>query len=149
MSREIKFRVWDKKCEWFASSTTLDYAILVRGGVGTIDFSHGSGYNFGESFNYDLQQYTGLKDKNDKEIYEGDIVKVNKNHEAWLVGQCLENPLPEYDRGEIRMSHGCWKICQKRMGAAELYDYSCCEEHPCALEVIGNIFENPELPAPE
>ena len=132
MSREIKFRVFDDK----------------TGKFNYFDLSTVEGH-MPSDCKHKVGQYTGLKDKNDKEIYEGDIVKVNKNHEAWVLGTILKNPLPEYDRGEIRMSHGCWKICQKRMGAAELYDYSCCEEHPCALEVIGNIFEHPELPAPE
>lgn len=70
--------------------------------------------------NLDLMQYTGLKDKNGKEIYEGDIVKfVN-------LTALLDSPYPfevEWDQ------QGYWNIAG--------YDFE--------LEVLGNIYENPEL----
>jgi hypothetical protein len=59
MSRVIKFRVWDTKLEKFISINSIL----------CIDF---------ESKEYIFQQFTNQKDKNDNEIYDGDLVEVEK-----------------------------------------------------------------------
>lgn len=70
-----------------------------------------------------LLQYTGLKDKNGKEIYEGDILKT-------AVGI-----------GYVRENHGMF--CLKKPGLNALKPFMRRVNHP--LEVIGNIYEDPEL----
>lgn len=65
-------------------------------------------------------QYTGLKDENEREIYEGDIVK----HAIWG------------DVYEIMFEDGGFYVLSS-------YDFQTINEYP--LEVIGNVFENPEL----
>ena len=72
----------------------------------------------------ELMQYTGLKDKNGKEIYEGDIVKTE------VIGVGLRDCKVIYDDYEQRFMavYGTTKI--------KLSD---------SMEVIGNIYENPEL----
>lgn len=84
---------------------------------------------------YDLMQYTGLKDKNGKEIYEGDIVKcwddsaITKKYEWGLdkihVGVIKYNP-PHFSLviEDIQLIH--WSSAEN-------------------IEIIGNIYENPEL----
>ena len=89
----IKFRVWDKELKCFISTNELDG-------------------NFGLNFNGELiclmatrdqddfiyQQFIGLKDEKEKEIYEGDILKgqVNGNFEfskpSKIAGNIFENP---------------------------------------------------------
>jgi uncharacterized phage protein (TIGR01671 family) len=78
-----------------------------------------------------MMQYTGLKDKNGKEIYEGDIVRyIRKEGKEVKFGNCFINA----------NEYSCWGFY--------LSDGDCDEiitDYPRDYEVIGNIYENPEL----
>lgn len=119
MERELKFRAWNKKTNnWF--TTELPFVGFSLFGECTLicpprveDLQH-----------IEVTQFTGLTDKNGKEIYEGDIL--TNDVCLWVVV----------------FNKGCF--CHKRIGARE-------NETELALralvgaEVIGNIYENPEL----
>ena len=121
MSREIKFRAWDGE--------KIDHEPT----FGETSF----GGSYVNSFNNDFQkrifmQYTGLLDKHGKEIYEGDIL-----------GFVLRTPL-----GLVK-SRGVMEWHKERAGfeiksyaPEEAYIYEEIEGQP---EILGNIYENPEL----
>ena len=124
MMREIKFRAWNiyKK-----------YMIQLKGWLGLSmqwlgsepkDILYGEDGKHYARPEFKLMQYTGLKDKNGKEIYEGDVVKwdSDKGTVVWWNEDILQ----------WRVSNGSILACI----SANKYN---------GWEIIGNIHENPEL----
>lgn len=120
MSREIKFRVWSEEDkEYRKDCRLLSLFDCVTGCPATI-------YN-DEGDRFDIEQYTGLKDKNGKDIYEGDIVKI----EAY--GRVFQVVYRKWDCSFVYENDEDEEI------------YSMFDGFPDKYEIIGNIHENPEL----
>jgi hypothetical protein len=119
MSRELKFRVWDTLDKRFIypDKGYQGHYILTLGGE-FYNLQNGSGGN-----EYVVQQYTGIKDVNGVDIYEGDVV--TKGFE-------LLNFLCEYSIEDAAY------ILSYEHGFNYLTDFS-------TLKVVGNIYENPKL----
>ncbi len=85
-----------------------------------------------------LQQWTGLLDVNEKEVFEGDFIRVTDNNLYALCNK-MTNPLGllEWIREgfEVKSFDGCFRL-------SDLISCDCC---PAQIEVIGNILENPEI----
>ena len=79
----------------------------------------------------DIQQYTGLKDKNGKEIYEGDIV------EAWSQGVKA--------KGEVKQRIDGYWLMFPAWQSGEFWTLAPNQNGETTVKVIGNIHENPEL----
>ena len=113
--REIKFRAWDKK-----NKRIYEVWELTLEEDGSVDVLRMWGMNGRQMFKFggeiELMQYTGLKDKNGKEIYEGDIVKTNNK-------RIFSIEIPDIF---YKLADGSW-MTETDFG------------------VIGNIYENPEL----
>ena len=125
--REIKFRVWVKDRKEIFEVILIDYVtkkvtyLLERIGH-LLNIRH-------DKFNdVELMQYTGLKDKNGKEIYEGDIVKLRANHGIGVV---------KYSDEWGAFVVGYIKPRQLAVLGMNYYKED--------IEILGNIYENPEL----
>ena len=137
MNREIKFRVWDNKYKY------MNYKVLV-GIYGDwekvkddknytacamwiepdkVDYKCEPHWTHFEPYHKDihLMQYTGLKDKNGVEVYEGDKVK------AKFYGKEVV--------GEIGFNSGCFLLWNSCVSDNQLFIFT-------DIEVIGNVWEN-------
>ena len=121
--REIKFRGWNKELNNFIYGETILLQEYNNRWVMLVDNELGEEWVYIE----EPQQYTGLKDYNDYEIYEGDIFNIYENGNEYNYkivydGDCFMLAF-------IDSSQGSYPLSAK-------YRFS---------KVIGNIYENPEL----
>ena len=111
--REIKFRAWDKEKKIMFNWSFTEQGLYPQ--------------DFFNNDNYQVMQYTGVNDKNGKEIYEGDIVE----YETYFIkGNILDvSPIPKvYKKSEVK-NNAPWAF-------SPWWD-----DYVFEPEVIGNIYE--------
>lgn len=118
--REIRFRAWyeNKMCYNICVADERTILKLWHSSFNAIDCS-------------DIMQYTWLKDKNGKEIYEGDIVEYGIEWGYWNNDYTIKRTVEYKEWHYNPFIHWHEEFTQKT--------------YPECCEVIGNIYENPEL----
>lgn len=118
--REIKFRAW------FKNENEIKKVAINNIYEGNRTHLHLSPMPMSDYRPIELMQYTGLKDKNDQEIYEGDILQFS--------GRVVACGIVKYNENLC-----CFQACHK------MSCWLICKESGVKVEIIGNIYENPEL----
>ena len=137
MSREIKFRVWDSKKKEFTSNyREVFFPCWCIENIEKPQTTVFSGYRT----SCIVQQYTGIKDKNGKEIYEGDIVAFSRFHpiDEEEFEDFKEVGIIEWAKTRYGKKPGFEIVNDDRAFYGEWPE----EEY---IFIIGNIFENGEL----
>jgi uncharacterized phage protein (TIGR01671 family) len=114
-NREIKFRVWDVAQKIWMNYLYIDIVTWIPSGNNKMDFIY--------------QQYTGLKDRNNKKIYEGDILSSSVVGRTDLLASIAE----------VKFDNGRFYVAYRGLYAIML------DDQRFTKIVIGNIFQNPEL----
>ena len=121
--REIKFRCWDRfKQRWSNYKINDGTVYFMDKNTGVWYGSYNKRYK-----DFNLMQYTGVKDKNNKEIYEGDILFESSGENYYKV---------VFENGSFRAEF---------KGDFEEYSFDLIDVVAQSCEIVGNIYENPEL----
>lgn len=129
MNRKIKFRAWDKAKQMWSNYKSYDGTLYF------MDKNLGCWYgSYHERYkDFDLMQYTGIKDINNIEIYEGDIVKLSKENSDFK------------EIGIVKFDENKASYVLETQDDDISYNISYYNYHKVHYRVIGNIYENKEL----
>jgi len=132
--RKIKFRAWNKKEKIMVdlkeiTPLALSFDPCLAGG--------GTGIYIPDHPDLEIMQFTGLLDKNGKEVYEGDIINWGDNYPSvieWSQETCQF------------VCHEYYPKTSKNAQEDRWHDIPAYTNEP---EVLGNLYENPELLQPK
>ena len=134
--RPIKFRAWDKEDKKIIYPNNRPIRVKEDGKIGVVrlrkweDMADFWKHISNSPRVFEIQQFTGLTDKNGKEIFEGDILRCGEMKDTielgWATGEATDN------------GYGFIWSASKNL-VAKVDDIS------GRFEVIGNVWENPEL----
>ncbi len=135
--RDIRFRAWDRKKKTLFPVHELEFHKIshdLTKCVGYDDWDkdgytmHGGGImKYANEERYILMQYTGLTDQDGRDMYEGDLYKIEDN---WPVYEVVWNE-----------KYGCFGL----QGRGPFYDFKTIEDRRYVIHCLGNKFEHPEL----
>jgi uncharacterized phage protein (TIGR01671 family) len=128
MGREIKFRSYTP-----SGMVEIDKIVFKTGMAYFEDVLRYQGIDMEE---FPLMQYTGLKDKDGKEIYEGDIVESFRFDDPEFRSEVF------YKNGAFGYKSYVWEVF---ISFASNENYKWRDDKSENIKVIGNIYENPEL----
>ena len=128
-NREIKFRAWNKNIDhmYYLAGFAIYGDGEFKDRFIALYFENDGGLAQYDRNIIEILQYTGLQDKKGVDIYEGDWVKCHDNY---------YDDIPDF-AGYVDFDGGSFMIRTDISTHYRLYDYG--------IEVIGNIYENPEL----
>lgn len=134
--REIRFRAWDSN-KMVVPACIGDYGEWYETGR---DYENGRGIKDG------LMQFTGIKDKNGKDIFEGDVLEFADKWEWYRTkyGIRMLGAQPE-KRKELQEEYDKEPMERRVIEMPECYEWLISSEIQTYWHVIGNIHENPEL----
>ena len=130
MSDRFKFRVWNKSRQCFMTEKEL--FICGNGELVLIDEALSRTW-VKDNPNYKVSFSTGLKDKNGKLIYEGDIIQIPDDYDTYGMFACEKREI-YFNEGGFRLKPK-WDKNSRGNWLEDTKDF----------EVIGNIYENKEL----
>ena len=159
--RTVKFRAWDKEKNvmWYDETKNLyngklhksygQNLMITMDGELRICQWYDTGVSMLSFGDWELMQFTGLQDKNGKDIYEGDIIQWKKSEQGKQKSFYLQIKRVVFHNGSFGFQE--WhtdedgKLKEKLSYHSAHYTTPDIYEIEFDLEVIGNIHENPEL----
>lgn len=134
MSREIKLRAWLKDDKRMVEVEEIHFRHQL---IEYYDGNYDDCWLEKDFDKIELMQYTGLKDKNGKEIYEGDIIDIHQT----VNGQSIF-VIEVTNTGLVIPRYAFDKNYKYEYNIRELLEF---DEYDKEIEVIGNVWENREL----